>query len=101
MGNWFKNKTFNDLAWWANDWGGNRTELLSAIKDGAKNSRILGFDFNDTIYPKMIGGIGEPVTIAAALASATPILIKLTSFLDAAQKTAEKADNLGKNQKVF
>lgn len=94
-----KNKSFNDLAWWANDWGGNRTDFMNAIKEGAKNSRILGFDYNDIIYPKIIGGIGEPVTIASALVTATPILIKVTKFLDEAQKVAEKAEGLGKKAK--
>ena len=91
-----KNKTFNDLSWWANDWGGNRTEFLEAIKQGAKNKRILGFDNNDVIYPSMLGAIGEPVTIAAALATATPIIVKITDFLDKAQKTADKAEGFKK-----
>lgn len=89
-----KNKTFDQLSWWANDWGGNRTDLMDAIKAGAKNSRILGFDHDDIIYPSMIGGIGEPVTIASALATATPIIIKITNILDEAQKVADKANNL-------
>jgi len=91
-----KDKTFNDLAWWANDWGGNRTEFLEAIKQGAKNKRIFGFDNDDVIYPSMLGAIGEPVTIAAALATATPIIIKITDILDKAQKVGEKAEGFKK-----
>jgi len=91
-----KNKTFNDLSWWANDWGGNRTEFLEAIKQGAKNKRILGFNNDDIIYPSTVGAIGEPVTIAAALATATPIIIKITDFLDKAQKVADKAEGFKK-----
>lgn len=89
-----KNQSWGQLGWWTTDWGGNRTDLVNAIKDGAKNKRILGFDYNDVIYPNMVNGIGEPVTIAAALASATPILIKITSILDEAQKVADKAEKL-------
>ena len=88
-----KDKTFNDLKWWT-DIGGDRGALMSAIKAGSKNARILGFDYNDTIYPSMIGGIGEPLTITAALASATPIIIKIESILDKAQKTADAANKL-------
>jgi hypothetical protein len=42
----------------------------------------------------MIGGIGEPVTIASALATATPILLKVSALLDEAQKVADKAENI-------
>jgi hypothetical protein len=91
-----KGRDWNQLAWWVNDFGGNRTDLMDAINAGAKNSRILGFDYNDVIYPKMLGSIGEPVTIASALATATPIIIKVSSLLDSAQKVADKVDNLGK-----
>lgn len=89
-----KNKTWGELGWWTTDWGGNRTDLQNAIKDGAKNKRILGFDYNDVIYPNMVNGIGEPVTITAALASATPIIIKITKILDEAQKVADKTEKL-------
>jgi hypothetical protein len=91
-----KNKTFGELGWWSDDWGGNRTDLLNAIKAGSKNKRILGFDYDDTIYPSMVGAIGEPVTIATALATATPIIIKITDILDKAQKAGEKAEGFKK-----
>jgi hypothetical protein len=89
-----KNKDWNQLSWWVNDFGGNRTDLVSAINDGAKKASILGFDYNDTIYPTMIGGIGEPVTIATSLASAAPIIVKVSSLLDSAQKVAQKVEDI-------
>lgn len=89
-----KNKSMDQLAWWQSDFGGNRGDLVNAIKDGSKKSRVFGFDYNDVIYPSMIGGIGEPVTIASALATATPILIKVSALLDEAKKVADKAENI-------
>jgi hypothetical protein len=89
-----KDKDWNQLAWWVNDFGGNRTDLQNAIKDGSKNKRILGFNDNDIIYPTMIGGIGEPVTIATSLASAAPIIIKVSKLLDDAQKVADKVEGI-------
>lgn len=94
-----KDKSWGELGWWTTDWGGNRTDLQNAIKDGAKNKRILGFDYNDVIYPNMVNGIGEPVTIATALASAAPIIIKINKFLDEAQKVSDKAEGLQKKAK--
>lgn len=89
-----KDKNMNQLAWWANDFGGNRSDLVNAIREGAKNKRILGFNDNSIIYPGLIGAIGEPVTITSALATATPILIKVSTFLDEAKKVADKAEGI-------
>ena len=95
-----KNKTFDQLSWWVNDWGGNRTELLNAIKQGAKNARILGVnDDNDLMIPSSVGAIGEPVTISAALATATPIIVKIQSVLDTAQKVADKVNKVKEKTK--
>lgn len=95
-----KNKTFDQLSWWVNDWGGNRTELLNAIKQGAKNARILGaIDDNDLMIPSSVGAIGEPVTISAALATATPIIVKIQSVLDSAQKVADKVNKVTEKTK--
>jgi len=88
-----KNKTMNELAWWA-DFGGDRSKLVETIREGAKNKRIFGFDENNIMYPSAVGSIGEPVTISAALASATPIIIKVTDLLNAAEKAAAKAEGL-------
>jgi hypothetical protein len=70
-----KNQTFDQLNWWTK-WGGDRTVLMNAIREGAKNKRILGIDENEVLIPSMVGGIGEAVTIASALATATPIIVK-------------------------
>jgi len=91
-----KNKTFNDLEWWSKWFGGERPKLMDAIRDGAKKPRIMGIDDNEIIYPALVGGIGEAVTISSALASATPILVKITAFLAAAEKVADKAQGLAK-----
>lgn len=83
------------LAWWK-DWaGGNRTDLMNAIKAGAKNKRIFGLNYNDYLVPESVGAIGvEPVTITAALASATPIIAKVTSLLSEAEKISNTVNNV-------
>lgn len=91
-----KNKTFNDVEFWSKYFGGERPALLAAIKEGAKKPRIMGIDDNEILDPALVGAIGEAVTISSALASATPILIKITSFLAAAEKVADKAQGLAK-----
>jgi hypothetical protein len=80
--------SFDRLKFWAN-FGGNRTELMNAIKAGASKKRILGINDNDVIT-----GIGEPVTVAAALASATPIIIKVTQVLKDAEKISNQVEGI-------
>jgi hypothetical protein len=89
-----KNKTFNDLEWWSKFFGGERPKLMDAIKDGAKKPRIMGIDDNEMMYPSQVGGIGEPLTISAALASAAPILVKINSILEGAEKVAAKTQGI-------
>lgn len=80
--------SFDRLKFWAN-FGGNRTELMKAIQDGAKKKRILGIDNSDVLT-----GIGEPVTVGAALASATPIIIKITQVLKDAEKISKQVEGI-------
>jgi hypothetical protein len=89
-----QNATFNDLVWWKDYFGGDRGQFMEAIKSGAKRKRILGIEENDVLNPSDLGFIGEPVTIVSALASASPILIKVSSFLDKAQKVADKVEGV-------
>ena len=85
-----KKMGFNQLGWWK-DIGGNRTELMKVIEQGAKNARILGLDNNDQdIY----GALGEPVTITSALVSASPILVKVASVLDKAESLSKTAADI-------
>jgi hypothetical protein len=91
-----KNKTFDELEWWSKWFGGERPKLMDAIRDGAKKKRIMGISENDILIPSQVGGIGEAVTISSALASATPILVKITAFLAAAEKIADKAEGIAK-----
>ena len=69
--------------------GGDRTKLMDAIKKGAKRKRILGLDNED-----MMSGIGEPVTIAGALTGAAPIIIKIQSLLDKAEKISKATEGI-------
>lgn len=91
-----KNKTYNDLEWWAKWFGGERPALMDAIKDGAKKPRIMGINDNEMLYPSQVGGIGEPVTITSALTAASPILLKINSILSVAEKVADKAEGIVK-----
>lgn len=89
-----KNQTFDQLEWWYKYFGGNRTELMEAIKSGAKRKRIMGFGEVDTLIPSELGFIGEPVSITGALASASPIIVKVTKILEKAQKVADKVEGV-------
>lgn len=80
--------TANDLKFWKQI-GGNRTDLMEAIAEGAKRKRILGLEDNDTMV-----GIGEPVTIAGALTSAAPIIIKIQTLLSKAEKISKATEKI-------
>lgn len=79
---------WNDLKWWMQI-GGNRTDLQNAIKAGASKKRILGIDDNDALV-----GIGEPVTVAAALASAAPIIVKVSDVLKKAENISKQVEGV-------
>lgn len=86
-----KNKNFDQLAWWK-DFGGNRTELMAVIKEGASKKRILGIE-NDMLYD--INAIGvEPISTTAALASAAPIIAKVSSILNEAEKVSNAVEKI-------
>jgi hypothetical protein len=82
-----KMKDKNDSFQWWFDFGGNRTDLKNAIDDGAKKKAIFSGVIEENQSRKFIdmsspdSTIGEPVTIATALASASPILIKVYNEL--------------------
>lgn len=83
---------WDKLKWWSDWFGGNRTDLQNAVNLGAKNKRILGLNYNDYLMPESVGMIGvEPVTVTAALASATPIIVKVASVLKEAEKISDSA----------
>lgn len=91
-----RNESFANLAWWANDWGGDRTKLLEAINAGKNKARILGINPNDIIIPQSMGMIGEPVTVSTSIASASAILAKIAPYLDKLEK-AQKVFDKGKS----
>jgi hypothetical protein len=82
---------FDSLKWWVDWFGGNRTDLMKAIEAGAKKKRILGFDDSEIIGSD---AIGEPVTVASALAAATPIIVKVSEVLKKAENLAKKAEGI-------
>jgi len=83
---------WDKLKWWVDWFGGNRTDLQNAVNLGAKNKRILGLNYNDCLVPESVGMIGaEPITVSAALASATPIIVKVASVLKEAEKISDAA----------
>jgi hypothetical protein len=84
--------SWEKLKWWSDWFGGNRTDFQNAINLGAKNKRILGLNYNDYLVPESVGMIGvEPVTVTTALASATPIIVKVSSLLKEAEKISDAA----------
>jgi hypothetical protein len=64
--------------WTSNLIGGNMADLISAINAGKGKKAILGGT-----------GLGEPVTIAASVAAATPVLIAIEKVLDTIQSAQE------------
>jgi len=85
--------SWNELKWWA-DLGGNRTALQDVIKKGAKNKRILGLQDDDVLMPSMVGSIGEVVTVTTSLATAAPIIAKLTNVLKKAEAISNKVEKV-------
>lgn len=90
------------LQWWA-DMGGNRDSLIDTIKSGAGKKRLLGVQEEEAAWNEVYGGysgdgvyIGEPVTIAASLATATPILIKVADVFKKAGIDAESVSQISK-----
>ena len=80
--------------------GGDVKSLQKAIKDGATKKRIMGPVEENAAFNEVYGGysgdgvyIGEPVTIAASLASAAPILLKVKDIL---AKAGIKPDDVKK-----
>lgn len=80
--------------------GGDVKSLQKAIQDGAAKKRIMGPVEERDAYDEIYGGysgdgvyIGEPVTIAASLASAAPILLKVKDIL---AKAGIKPDDVKK-----
>jgi hypothetical protein len=87
-----KNESYSNLAWWANDWGGDRSKLLEAINVGKNKARILGINPNDIIIPQSMGMIGEPVTIGGSITAAAAILAKIEPYLDKLEKAQQIFD---------
>ena len=69
--------------------GGNRTDLTKAVEDGAKKKAVLGETSAKADYT-LTDGFGEPVTIAAALATAAPIVLKFKDILKQAGITDDQ-----------
>jgi hypothetical protein len=91
----FDKKGREGFQWWA-DLGGNRDELLKVVNNNASKKRILGIEEENSSFNEIYGGysgdgvyIGEPVTIAASLAAATPILIKVADVIKNAGITSD------------
>ena len=89
-------KSLNDqkgpsaLNFW-DTFGGEIKSLENAIKDGATKKRIMGPVEENAAFNEIYGGysgdgvyIGEPVSIAASLASAAPIILKVKDILSKA-----------------
>jgi hypothetical protein len=79
-------KGLEGVAFWLK-LGGNRTDLQKAADEGSKKKAVLGSaKANYQVYDSF----GEPVTISAALASATPIVLEFKNVLKAAGITDEQ-----------
>jgi hypothetical protein len=75
------------LKWWL-DLGGNRDTLMDAVNKGASKKRLMGTQEEEDAWKEVYSGysgdgvyVGEPVTIASAIATATPIIIATGKWL--------------------
>lgn len=94
-----KKGAMDGLKWWY-DLGGDRTELNKTINESAGKKRIFGIEEESAAAAEIYSGysgdgvrVGEPVTIAASLATAAPILIKV---LDELKKAGINVDDVAK-----
>jgi hypothetical protein len=88
----FKNRADATQNWWKN-LGGNPNELLRKTNQGAKKKRLLG----DDIEFLSEGQIGEVATASAvAVTTATPILVKVATFLKTIGVDADQVLEVGK-----
>lgn len=94
-----KKGTAGGLQWWS-DLGGDVDDLQKTINVGANKAKIFGIEEENAAAREIYDGysgegvrVGEPVTIAASLASATPILIKV---LDVLKKSGIKTEDIDK-----
>lgn len=95
----YDSKGMDGLKFWY-DFGGDRSKLIDSIKQGATKKKIFGIEEEQASYNEIFGGysgdgiaVGDPVTISAALASATPILIKVADIF---KKAGISADDVAK-----
>lgn len=75
------------FSWWK-DLGGDIDSIQKAIQVGSTKKRIAGPMEESESFREIFGGysgsgvyVGEPVTLASAIASATPILIKVKAWM--------------------
>jgi hypothetical protein len=92
LDNAFKNKADAIQNWWKN-LGGNPNELLRKTNQGAKKKRLLGDDI-EFISEGQIGAVATAT--AAAVTTATPLLIKIASFLKSIGVDADQVMEVGK-----
>jgi len=77
----------NGIKYWT-DFGGDLSALKRAIRDGSGKKRIFGAIMESESRNELTQGydglvnIGEPVTIATAIATATPIILKYSKVLE-------------------
>jgi hypothetical protein len=97
-----KKGTIDGLKWWF-DLGGDRTALEKAINTGSTKKRIFGIEEENAAAREIYSGysgdgvrVGEPVTVAASLATAAPILLKVADELKKAGINVEDITSIAK-----
>lgn len=83
----YDKKGRNSTNWWYT-LGGNRDTLIDAFKSASTKKRLLGVQEEEDAWNAVYSGysgdgvyVGEPVTIATAVATATPLLIQAQKFI--------------------
>lgn len=74
--------TFDELVWWRDWFGGDRSKLQAAIREGKGKSRIFGFEQDDILVDSTIG-IADPVSVTIELtAAAASIILSIQQILN-------------------
>jgi hypothetical protein len=94
--------------WWYT-LGGNRDTLIEAFTKASTKKRLMGIQEENQAFQEVFGGysgdgvyVGEPVTIATAIATATPLLIQASKYIEANGKSVSALkDAINTGKKTF
>jgi hypothetical protein len=108
LNNIYRKKGRESTNWWYT-LGGNRDTLIEAFKKASTKKRLMGVQEENDAFQEVFGGysgdgvyVGEPVTIATAIATATPLLIQASKFIKSnGESVSALTDAINTGKKTF